>query len=198
MIKISNIKSYKLNRVKFLKEALNKNIVLAGGALRHLFDKNEPLSDFDLFPIGYKTYEEKKAAIESLTILLESGFNAKKIFASKDGRVIGFQLKSGEKIQIIDWYKEEILIPNAEELLRTFDFRACMIAWNGKEVVVDKRAIRDIRKKNLNLECVTSPEASINRLFKFKEKGYEVKECIWQIVKAVANNPSLAKKRNSY
>lgn len=197
MIKIEKIKPHKLNRLKFLKPLLNENFVLAGGALRHLFDFNEGISDFDLFPVGHKTVEEKLAAIESKIILLESGFSARRVFTGKKKKIYSFILKTGEKIQIIDQYPD-LLMQDTVELLDLFDFNACRIAWNGKELFLSKNAPRDIRKKEISLNRLTYPAATIKRLLKYQSKRYKINNCIQSIVTRIAATPSLALNESIY
>jgi len=61
-------------------------------------------------------------------------------------------------------------------LIDSFDFTACQAAYDGVSVDIAKRMIKSVKLKRLYVNKITFPVASINRMFKYKQKGYHVSE----------------------
>lgn len=150
---------------------------LAGGALRTLFSEKETIADFDIF------FKNKGSLSQAKAGLLASGF--KQVFACPRGELFTFFKKhdfdmqnmklhdtAGVKVQCIArrFYKD------ADDLINSFDFTACMAAYDSKTLVLDKRMISSVKTKVLELNHLEYPVASLNRMMKYKEKGYTIPE----------------------
>ena len=135
----------------------------AGGALRSLINTNEPIADYDMF-FSDVVYAEKLH--NTLTV---AGWKC--VFSCPKKELYTFKRK-GIKVQLIT----KRFYSNVEELLYSFDFSVCMAAFDGDTVFMHRSFIKDVRKKNLSINDVTYPVATINRLFKYKNKGYNIKE----------------------
>ena len=80
--------------------------------------------------------------------------------------------RRGVKIQCIakQFYRDAL------ELLDSFDFTVCQATYDGVRVVLTHDMIRSVKSKELAINRITYPVASINRLFKYRERGYKVTE----------------------
>ena len=78
------------------------------------------------------------------------------------------------------------------DLINSFDFSATYFAmlWNDDEthfeVYTDHRAIKDVRKKQLSLVNLEYPSSTLNRIYKYRNKGYYTGHVIKEIVARIA------------
>ncbi len=164
-------------------------VILAGGAARAMSFK-ENISDYDIFFYGIDTTFKYPAIVENAKqFLLDNRFEL--IFECPKGELLtfrkfkGLRKKNDIKVQFIlkRSYKD------AYELLDTFDFNACRFAAefeNGKSVYyTDETALTDVISKVLTIHKITYPSSSINRLYKYRNKGYYVGDAIKEIVRSV-------------
>jgi hypothetical protein len=152
---------------------------LAGGAIRSLFDNTE-IEDYDLFFSDYRLYIDTFARLISI-----HGFEIK--FICPEGKLITLKNKAGVKVQLItaQFYQSEV------QLINTFDFSVTQFATDGETIFVGSTSIQDAENKVLRLENLSYPVATINRLFKYKKKGYNIGEAIRQIVDTLQENPEV-------
>lgn len=163
-IPVENLHQWRTSRLEVVKPYLEPNQVwLAGGALRTLIHHTEKISDFDLF---FNTKEKLWQVNEKLK---EDGFRC--VFECPKGELFTYK-KRDLKIQCIakKYYKDSI------ELVDSFDFTVCQAAYDGVSVDIAKRMIKSVKLKRLYVNKITFPVASINRMFKYKQKGYHVSE----------------------
>lgn len=138
---------------------------LAGGALRSMFDRT-PICDFDLFFFGEG---DKVLALETL---------------KKAGAVVVFTCPQGSMVTLkFGAFKIQLITPRyyatASELINTFDFTVCRVAFDGTTLTVAPEAIRDARRKRLVIHELEFPISTINRIAKYREKGYWMAESEW-------------------
>lgn len=187
-------------KFKYLKdsrfEALDKNVVdalycykgliLAGGAVRDTMF-GTAISDYDLF----LTHD---ADIEALKSYFEGqGFGM--VFACPLGHLLtymkGEDFKKPEecvKVQIICKRRYN----DIADLINSFDFSATYFGMQYDEdedhlvVYTDHRAIKDVLKKQLSLVNLEYPSSTLNRLYKYRNKGYYTGHIIQEIVGRIA------------
>jgi len=144
---------------------------LAGGAARSIF-KQEKINDYDIF------FKDKEFAEIAKTRLEQQG--AKRVFECPAGELTTYKI-SGMKIQLITkrFYK------SIEECLESFDFTCCIFGFDGVTFYTTKEAMKDVKYKNLTLNKLTYPVASINRIYKYKKRGYAFQEVIIEILSEI-------------
>lgn len=146
-----------------------RGIILAGGAMRSVVDNGE-IVDFDFFFTNSDALEFMKF------YLLEIGY--KNTFSCPKGELFSYVLPYDTdkfiKVQLIakQFYEGPI------DLLDSFDFTACLFAWDGVSFYTSVLAVRDVKKKYLRLWSLTYPTATINRMYKYRAKGYYIGDCI--------------------
>ena len=146
-------------------------VVLAGGAVRDAL-VNAPISDYDLFllegqdALTLREYIEKEGGVQT--------------FACPVGKLFTYDYHK-MKVQIINQAQYE----NVEALLNTFDFTACCFALHNGTTYISKAGMKSARKKVLRLHALTYPSSTINRLYKYRKRGYYVGDCIPEIVQAI-------------
>lgn len=159
--------------------------VIAGGALRTMLETNEEIVDVDLFFLKdnaahniykVKTYLEDcewvcvyECPLGYLTTYIKFSEYLKD--ANGKSKVLG-------KIQLItrEYYD------SLEHLVSTFDLAPCCAAMSSDELVCTKDFIKSVHKKNLYLNNLTYPVATLNRVSKYKQKGYYAGENFWKDV----------------
>lgn len=154
----------------FMNDSGKKNgVILAGGSMRSVIDGSD-IVDFDFFFTGQLSLDMMKS------FLYEEGY--KNTFSCPKGElfsfVIPYDTDSFIKVQLIAkrFYSGPI------DLLDSFDFTACLFAWDGTDFYTSVRAVRDVKKKYLRLWSLTYPTATINRMYKYRAKGYYIGDCI--------------------
>lgn len=180
----SNIKQEKFDKLAeyfeewFTELCLIEGVYLGGGCLRTLINEDDVICDIDLF-------FRDKVALDKATKVMEKYDNeyyvafqcpANELTTYKSGadtldedRDDDFY-KSQRKIQFIT----KSFYTTPQELVSSFDFVAtCACLYNG-EVYTHKGWLKSVKKKQLDLNFVSYPVATINRMFKYKEKGFYI------------------------
>lgn len=152
---------WKLN--PFIKRLVKstEGLVLAGGALRTFIDPNENIEDYDLFVLDTNI-------IQSLhETLVENGY--KNVFKCPEGKLYTYK-KGDIKVQIVNNrpYK------GCEDLINSFDITACCAAWDGVNIFKHRRFVSDVLNKNIHINTVEYPKATLNRIIKYTTKGYKL------------------------
>lgn len=188
MLKFTNLKNSRFEALDSdVLDALYsyEGLILAGGAVRDTLFGTD-ISDYDLF----LTNDADVEAIKSY--FLSNGFS--NTFTCPLGHLFSYMkgedFKKPEqcvKVQII--CKRRYY--DVSDLINSFDFSATYFAMQvDKEdaliVYTDHRAIKDVRKKQLSLVNLEYPSSTLNRLYKYRNKGYYTGDIIKEIVKTIA------------
>jgi len=155
------VRRHKFYKVRPVLKYLNENIYLAGGSLRTLLKcSGENVSDFDLF---FKTFEEVQKLRDKLE---DDGW--KNTYECPEGKLYSYK-KKDHKIQLIC----ETEYSSAEELILSFDLSACMVCYYDGVLTFTREFVRSVKTKKLRTCRVSFPVATIKRLIKYAQKGYE-------------------------
>jgi hypothetical protein len=154
---------------------LNEHTWLGGGALRSALADDEEVVDYDLFFNNSLGAAKVEVELESL--------GAETIFKCPEGKLTTM-VYNGMKIQLIT----EFFYVNMEECINSFDINACRFITDGINVYTKYSAVRDVLKKQITLNRVDFPTATMLRVAKYAKKGYKLKsttaknfvEEIWQ------------------
>lgn len=142
-------------------------LVLAGGSLRKLVDRNDIIMDYDLF---FLDTPEKESVKNNLVQGLKNSEEYKKVFECPEGKLFTFIRKDKVKLQIIDKRSYE----DCNDLISSFDITASSACWNGVAFYKDERFVFDVLNKRLNINTVEYPVATLKRLMKYQDKGYKL------------------------
>jgi len=140
----------------------SNEIILGGGAVRSMIT-GEPISDYDLFFTGNKAVDVTKRYLVDCDFV--------KVFECPLGELTTY-INGNVKVQLIT----KMFYTDPSHLVNSFDFTVTMFAWDGDKIYTCRRAIKDTRKKNLGINEVTFPVATINRIHKYRNKGYRFTE----------------------
>lgn len=145
-------------------------IVTAGGVWRGIFDLNDYIQDVDLFPVG----ATMPADIVEMFIKHARKCGWYLIFKCPENTMATFKTAEGLKVQLI--YNQPY--SSIEDLLSTFDIRACKLAYNygHNQLVYASNAASDIKLKEIVLDNITYPVATLSRIEKYKRKGYTISD----------------------
>lgn len=185
---LSKLKPHRSWQIKqFLDlEILDESCVLAGGALRSLVDFT-PVNDYDIFLISENLDDLllKKKKIEEKIKL--RGF--KQIFNCPKNELSTFKL-GPIKIQIINI--DNKIYKFKEDIINEFDFHLCRLALDhDNDLLIDIKAIENIKRKYLSIHKITNPSSTINRFVKYKISGYNIFNAVKEFSQHFATNIQL-------
>lgn len=159
-----NASNLNTNRLTALQAFIDLNIlsdkvVLAGGALRTVLRKETDIVDYDLFFVGDNTSEQVKDHLVSkgFTVIFKCPLN-----------LLTTLYKDGMKIQLIT----KTIFTSKDQIFEDFDFTCTLAVFDGTTLLLDRCFIRDVKKKLLNINNLYYPVATLNRIAKYKNKGY--------------------------
>ncbi|MBV6512549.1 MAG: hypothetical protein FMNOHCHN_02057 [Ignavibacteriaceae bacterium] len=156
----SNVATYKFHKLRPVLKYLNENIYLAGGSLRTILKcSGEIVSDFDFF---FKNFEE----VLPLRNRLEQDC-WENVYECPQGFLYTYK-KGNHKLQLIC----ETEYSSANLLVSSFDVSACMCCWHEGILTFTREFVRSVKTKHLRTCNVTFPVATIKRLIKYAQKGY--------------------------
>ncbi len=178
LVKLNNLRPnrFKSDMLWILAKLINKDVWLAGGALRTLIDQNETICDYDLF------FSRNKISMENGIVstkykLEELGF--KLTYECPEGKLYTYTLYQkniyGEdtdvyfhKVQLIT----EHFYSSPEELLSSFDLSPTYFCTDGEYLWTSREAIKSVKKKVCSLLKLSYPVSTFNRIIKYYGKGY--------------------------
>lgn len=172
---------------------------LAGGALRKTFQGIKLDSDFDFFFKSKDQFEKFQDKLEKkgAKLLSQNDKNQKWILPSEipDGAE-GENIYLPEmEIQLINFQYYE----NAEQVIDSFDYTLCQFAYDGAYIYMSDFALWDVARKKLVPHKITFGAASIRRMMKYANQGFNVcGGCITEVLRQVAENPSIIQSETLY
>jgi len=166
-------------------DELNKNIWVAGGAVRDYFSDGKVSKDVDFFCKDRKT-------MALLVRELRSKFQYKAYLITKNA-IKGYGFVFGKKIDI-DIVKKEFASPLM--CIDAFDFTVCCMAVTNESFYYHKSAIFDLIRRRLVVHKLPHPVDTLKRLNKYTIKGFAAcNGTLLTIAKAIAgqdqNNENL-------
>lgn len=161
-ITLDNLRKSRLGKISELLclDLLGDGCFLAGGSLRTLIKPSDPIQDYDLF------FSNKERVSEIRALLKAEKY--KNVFSCPEEKMFSYK-KENTKIQLIC---ENFAPP--KETIELFDFHACQAAFDGEKLYFSLDWARNVLSMNLTTNVITYPVASIKRLIKYKEKGYNI------------------------
>jgi hypothetical protein len=161
---------------RFLKFIEPNKVVLAGGALRKVINPLDKILDYDIFFLDFNYIQQVKSW------LVEYGFDLK--FECPKGELFTYKLNS-LKIQLI--CKKQY--NDIEHLLSSFDFTICQLAYDGERFYFSNYAVRSIKRRELHLSNnIEFPMATMNRIYKYKLKGFKIESCLKEFCIFMSNS----------
>lgn len=184
---IKNIKQEKLNKLdKIALDLCNiPGVYLAGGCFRKLVNDSDTILDYDFFFANPNAISDIKHKLENL--------GAQLIFSCPAGELFTYYLTIPKK-----WYKifgndRKIKIQlitkrfysSLSELLSTFDFTVTCFGYDCKQFICHEKYVQHVKKKKLHINKLEYPVATLNRCYKYKDKGYFIGDVLKEIVELV-------------
>jgi len=184
LLKLTRVNQKKLKVINAILGDLNYVIssyaVIAGGALKSIFDNRFP-SDFDIFILSNSKEEllSRKKQIEDHLSL-----TYKKVFDCPKGELTTF--KCGPyKIQIVN--VDNKIYSSPKDIIDCFDFDVCCMAFHLGTLYIKKEAIKNIRSRVLTLNRLPYPASTIYRLGKYKQAGFITSKVAREIVAKIGS-----------
>lgn len=92
--------------------------------------------------------------------------------------------KEGLKVQLITFKFYNSII----EVLNSFDFTVTMGGLSSTNIYLTKYFIQDMNKKYLRINRLTYPSSTLNRIYKYKLKGFYTVDILKEIVVLLIEN----------
>jgi hypothetical protein len=169
----SSLEAISKNLPKFLNEF--GGIYLAGGAIRSVLS-NEKINDYDFF------FQSKELKEQFLKFL--EGEKAEITFRCPENRFVSLKIND-QKVQLIsnEYYKDQAAV------IKYFDFNVSRFCLEGNTLLTYSFAMEDLINKELTLNTLTYPSATIKRIAKYIGYGYFAKKEFYNdIVSRIANH----------
>lgn len=148
-----------------LSEFAKYNAILAGGSIVNTLLDIE-ITDYDFF-CSFWTFEDFLEYTKFKEI--ELGDCLKLINVSRAGLVRTYNYQD-KKIQLI--------YPGSNfktgRLLNSFDLNVCRFAMTPHHLFFSNTALSDLRDKKITLNTISRPLSTIQRVFKYKQKGFTI------------------------
>jgi len=141
--------------------------MLAGGKMIDFVNEQshqESTNDFDLF-FTSKIYQE-----EFTKMLVEDRWNIREMPHLVEAT------KGEVKVQIV-----KSVFACIEEVLLSFDFRACSIGCDGENIYYVDGAFEDVKEKVIKFHSVPARRNTFPRIHKYMNKGYKIYPPDWGI-----------------
>lgn len=135
---------------------------VGGGIFRTMVDRNDVVMDIDVF------FNKRATADLYMEILEELDYN--QVFACPQGELYTYKRGDDVKVQLIT----KFFYPSVEELVDSFDITACCAGHDGSKFYSNRRFFTDVMNKNIYLNKITYPVATLNRITKYVKKGYSL------------------------
>lgn len=156
-------------------------LVIAGGFLRAAFDDSEQVNDIDIFvidPIEGKSELERDDRLHDLRLAFDDAVRFSRtnwctVFRCPEDKLTTYETPTDIRVQVI----HEKSYQSVDELLASFDIRACCFALTAaEEITYIEGAIEDVKVKDIVINNVEYPIATMNRIAKYKNKGYKIRD----------------------
>lgn len=184
-LNLSNIRDSRFHKIQDalyvdVDKLLSIGAMIGGGALRTLIDEEDVVSDIDLF-------FRHKDHIDATQALLEDCGYAK-VFECPLGhlttyyyfsdKVVGKRYNGKDEYEVLSKVQliTRDLYTSLEHLVSTFDLMPCCAAMDSNHLVFADKWLKSVKKKMLYLNALTYPVATLNRVDKYKKKGYYASE----------------------
>jgi len=144
-------------------------IVLAGGAIRSIINDEIP-EDWDLFIVG--RVEQFEANRNDAVAWFDGKPDVwENVFRCPEKLLFTYKLKGHEmKVQLICLQGYSSI----QTLRKSFDFDVCHGVYIQNTFDVPPETLWSIKNRRVMLTNLTYPLGTMNRLFKYKQKGYNI------------------------
>lgn len=164
--------------------------IIAGGALRTLIDKEDAVCDIDLFFKNEEDIQKTKDKLEDngyvCVFQCPLGYLSTYYFFGEN--VIGKRFDGKDEYEVLSKVQliTRDLYADLEHVVSSFDLMPCCVAMDNERLVFADKWVKSVKKKMLYLNNLTYPVATLNRIDKYKRKGYYAGEAFYQdIVRSV-------------
>lgn len=154
---------------------------LGGGALRRTLLGQEPASDFDFF---FRDQEQ----LAAFTSALEArGFGKVK----ETEHHIQYRGRAGAEMRDVQCIRFAYYA-NAAEVIASFDYTICMLAFDGEHITVGDYTLWDLGRRRLAINKITYPVSTMRRMLKYTSQGFTAcAGCLATILRTTAESPDL-------
>lgn len=193
-IKENNIKCILLDQLgeDLYDLLINNNAILAGGALTSILI-NKPINDYDL-------YFYNKDDINNLLNIINKDNNFSLINETNNAYTYDYMLMrkidnikcKGRRIVIQIIFNPEFMGLSPQDLINTFDFSVCQVAYDFKnnKFYYGNNFDKDIREREIHFNISSNhPIVSFMRVEKYKEKEFNIRSI--EILKIIFKIKSL-------
>lgn len=193
-----NIDSLKHSRFNSLDKSLmldfsdltKAGAIIAGGALRTLIDKEDVVCDIDLFFKNEEDIQKTKNELEAYgyVCVFQCPLGYLSTYYFFGDNVVGKRFDGKDEYEVLSKVQliTRDLYTDLEHVVSSFDLMPCCVAMDNERLVFADKWVKSVKKKMLYLNNLAYPVATLNRIDKYKRKGYYASEDFYQdIIRSV-------------
>lgn len=197
-INLSNLKEQRFNKLQeslwIDYESLTKaGAIIAGGSLRTLIDKEDEVCDIDLFFKEQESITNTKCLLEDneYVCVFQCPLGYLSTYYKFSEKIVGERFDGSPEYEVLSKVQliTRDLYIDLEHVVSSFDLMPCCVAMDNERLVFADKWVRSVKKKMLYLNNLTYPVATLNRIDKYKRKGYYASEAFYvDIIKTVQSS----------
>jgi uncharacterized membrane protein len=187
-INLANLKEQRFSKLQeslwIDYESLTKaGAIIAGGSLRTLIDKEDTVCDIDLFFKEEESIANTKSLLEDseYVCVFQCPLGYLSTYYKFSEKVVGKRFDGSPEYEVLS--KVQLITRNLyidlEHVVSSFDLMPCCVAMDSERIVFADKWVRSVKKKMLYLNNLTYPVATLNRIDKYKRKGYYASEAFY-------------------
>ena len=187
-INLSNLKEQRFNK---LQESLwldyesltEAGAIVAGGSLRTLIDKEDEVCDIDLFFKEEESIANTKKLLEDneYVCVFQCPLGYLSTYYKFSEKIVGKRFDGSPEYEVVSKVQliTRDLYIDLEHVVSSFDLMPCCVAMDDERIVFADKWVKSVKKKMLYLNNLTYPVATLNRIDKYKRKGYYASEAFY-------------------
>jgi len=187
-INLANLKEQRFNKLQeslwLDYESLTKaGAIIAGGSLRTLIDKEDEVCDIDLFFKDEESIANTKKLLEDneYVCVFQCPLGYLSTYYKFSEKIVGERFDGSPEYEVVSKVQliTRDLYIDLEHVVSSFDLMPCCVAMDDERIVFADKWVKSVKKKMLYLNNLTYPVATLNRIDKYKRKGYYASEAFY-------------------
>jgi hypothetical protein len=164
--------------------------IIAGGSLRTLIDEEDTVCDIDLFFKDEESIANTKKLLEDneYVCVFQCPLGYLSTYYKFSENIVGERFDGSPEYEVLSKVQliTRDLYIDLEHVVSSFDLMPCCVAMDDERIVFADKWVKSVKKKMLYLNNLTYPVATLNRIDKYKHKGYYAGEAFYvDIIKTI-------------
>lgn len=187
-INLIDIKDYRFEKLQnslyvSYEDLTSAGAIIAGGSLRTLIDKEDEVCDIDLFFKDEESIANTKSLLEysEYVCVFQCPLGYLSTYYKFSEKIVGERFDGSPEYEVLSKVQliTRDLYTDLEHVVSSFDLMPCCVAMDSERIVFADKWVKSVKKKMLYLNNLTYPVATLNRIDKYKHKGYYASEAFY-------------------